>query len=124
MLTSKINGTQHLCKFSHCGFFYIFHYQQLFILFISFNLFYCNDICMAYVMLLNWRVILFFLCPIVESFEKGFMYHFAVACVIIDRTTIITNTLKKHNIMKSHDQSRDRPNLIETISYYNIPRLT
>ncbi len=46
-------------------------------------------------MLPDLRVELFFVCPIVESFEKIFMRHLAVGYVIIYRTTIIPNALDK-----------------------------
>ncbi len=50
---------------------------------------------MAYIMLPDLQVVLFFVFPIVESFEKIFMQRLAVGCVIIYRTTIILNTLDK-----------------------------
>ncbi len=46
-------------------------------------------------MLLDLRVVLFFVCTIVESFEKVFMRRPTVGCVIIYRTTIIPNALDK-----------------------------
>ena len=50
---------------------------------------------MAYVMLSNLRVVLFFVCPIVEHFKKVFMRHFAMGNILVYRTTIIPNTLNK-----------------------------
>ncbi len=50
---------------------------------------------MAYVMLLDLRVVLFFVCPIIENFEKVFIRRLAVGCFIIYRTTIILNALDK-----------------------------
>ena len=50
---------------------------------------------MAYIMLPNLQVVLFFVFPIVESFEKVFMCRFTIDCVIIYYTTIILNTLNK-----------------------------
>ena len=46
-------------------------------------------------MLLDLRVVLFFVYFIVKSFEKIFMHRFAISCVIIYRTTIISNALDK-----------------------------
>ncbi len=50
---------------------------------------------MTYFILLDLQVVLFFVCLIVESFEKVFMRCLAVGCVIIYRTIIIPNVLDK-----------------------------
>ena len=50
---------------------------------------------MTYVMLPDLRVILFFVYPIIESFEKVFICCLAVGYIIIYRTTIILNALDK-----------------------------
>ena len=50
---------------------------------------------MAYVMLPNLRVVLFFVCSVVESFKKVFMRHLAMGSIVVYRTTIIPNTLDK-----------------------------
>ncbi len=50
---------------------------------------------MTYIMLPDLQVILFFVYPIVESFEKIFIHRLTVDCIIIYRTTIIPNALDK-----------------------------
>ena len=50
---------------------------------------------MAYVMLPNLQVVLFFVCPVVESFKKVFMRRLAMGSIVVYRTTIIPNTLDK-----------------------------
>ncbi len=50
---------------------------------------------MAYIMLPDLQVGLFYVCPIVESFDKLFMRRLTVGCVIIYRITIIPNVLDK-----------------------------
>ena len=50
---------------------------------------------MAYVMLPDLQVILFFDCPIVENFEKVFMRCLTLGYVIIYCTTVILNALDK-----------------------------
>ena len=50
---------------------------------------------MTYIMLPDLQVVLFFVCPIIESLEKIFMCCLAVGCVIIYRTAIIPNALDK-----------------------------
>ena len=46
-------------------------------------------------MLSNLQIVLFFICLIVKSFEKIFMRHFLISCIIIYCTTIILNLLDK-----------------------------
>ena len=56
---------------------------------------------MAYIMLPDLQVVLFFVCPIVQSFEKLFMRRLAVGYIIIYHTIIIPNILNKvANCMK------------------------
>ncbi len=50
---------------------------------------------MAYIMLPDLQVVLFFISPIVESFEKVFIHRFAMGYVLIYHTTIIPNTPDK-----------------------------
>ncbi len=50
---------------------------------------------MEYVMLPDLQLKLIFVCPIIESFEKIFMHHHTISCVIIYCITIIPNTLDK-----------------------------
>ena len=50
---------------------------------------------MACIMLPDLQVILFFVCFIIESFEKVFMCYFTMSYDIIYRITIILNTLDK-----------------------------
>ena len=56
---------------------------------------------MVYVMLPHLQVVLFFVCFIVETFERIFMRRLAMGCVIINCTTIILNAMDKvANIIK------------------------
>ena len=41
------------------------------------------------------QVVLFFVCFIIESFEKVFMHHFAMGYIIIYHIIIIPNVLDK-----------------------------
>ena len=50
---------------------------------------------MAYVILSNLQVVLFFVYLIIEGFKKVFMYHFAMGNIIVYRTTIISNIFNK-----------------------------
>ena len=50
---------------------------------------------MAYIILSNLQVVLFFICPIVKSFKKIFMRRLAIGSIIVYCTTIIPNTLDK-----------------------------
>ena len=50
---------------------------------------------MAYVMLSNLQVVLFFVCPIVERFKKIFMYRLAMGNIVVYPTIIILNTFNK-----------------------------
>ncbi len=38
--------------------------------------------------------------------------------------TLVDREVSEYNVMKSHNQLRNGSNLIETISYHNVPRLT
>ena len=56
---------------------------------------------MAYIILPNLQVVFFFVCPVIESFKKVFIYHLAINSIVVYRTTIIPNTLDKvANYMK------------------------
>ncbi len=50
---------------------------------------------MAYVMVSDLQVVLFFVCFIIKNFENIFIRHLVVGYIIIYRTTIIPNTLDK-----------------------------
>ena len=50
---------------------------------------------MAYIMLVNLQVVLFFVCPIVENFKKVFICRLTMSNIVVYRTTIIPNTLNK-----------------------------
>ena len=50
---------------------------------------------MAYIILPNLRVILFFVCPIIESFKKILMRRLAMGSIVVYHTIIIPNTLDK-----------------------------
>ena len=50
---------------------------------------------MAYVILLNLQVILFFIHLIVKHFKKKFICHFAMDNIVVYHTIIIPNTLNK-----------------------------
>lgn len=50
---------------------------------------------MAYVMLSNLRVVLLFICPIIESFNKVFIRHLPIDSIVVYCTTIIANTPDK-----------------------------
>ena len=52
-------------------------------------------------MLSNLRVILFFICPIIERFKKILMCRLAMGSIVVYYTTIILNILNKvANYMK------------------------
>ncbi len=56
---------------------------------------------MAYVMLLNLRIILFFIYSVIERFKKVFIHRFTMGSIVVYRTTIIANTLNEvANCMK------------------------
>ena len=46
-------------------------------------------------MLPNLRVVLFFVCPIIESFKKVFMRRLAMGNIVVYYTTKIPNILDK-----------------------------
>ena len=46
-------------------------------------------------MLQNLQVLLFFICPVVESFKKIFMHRLAIDSIIVYCTTIFLNILDK-----------------------------
>lgn len=48
-----------------------------------------------YIILINLQVILLFVCTVVKSFEKVFIYLLAMVYIIVYRTTIIPNVLDK-----------------------------
>ena len=50
---------------------------------------------MVYVILPNLQVVFFFICPIIESFKKLFIYRFTMDNIVVYRTTIIANILDK-----------------------------
>ena len=50
---------------------------------------------MSHVMLPNVRFVLFFVCPIVESFKKILMRRLVIRSIVVYRTTIIPNALNK-----------------------------
>ena len=50
---------------------------------------------MAYVMLSNLQVVLFFVHLIVERFKKVFIYHLIIGNIVVYRTIIISNILNK-----------------------------
>lgn len=50
---------------------------------------------MAYVMLSNLLVVLFFVYPIVKLFKKIFMHHLAIKSIVIYCITIMLNMLNK-----------------------------
>lgn len=50
---------------------------------------------MMYVIQSNLQVVLFFVCFIVKSYEKIFLYHLDIGCIIVYCTTIISNILDK-----------------------------
>ena len=50
---------------------------------------------MTYIILSNLRVILLFVCPIIECFKKIFMRRFAIGSIVVYHITIILNTLNK-----------------------------
>ena len=50
---------------------------------------------MTYIMLPNLRIVLFFISPVVKSFKKVFMSYFAMSCIIVYSTSIISNALGK-----------------------------
>ena len=50
---------------------------------------------MAYVMLPNLQIILFFICSIVKSFKKIFVRRLAIGSIVVYCTTIILNTTNK-----------------------------
>ena len=50
---------------------------------------------MLHVILLNLRLVLFFVCFVVENFKKVFIYHLAMSSIVVYRTTVIPNTLNK-----------------------------
>ena len=56
---------------------------------------------MAYIMLPNLQFVLFFICPIEESFKILFIYHLAMGNIIVYHTIIISNILNNvANCMK------------------------
>ncbi len=48
---------------------------------------------MAYVILSNLRVVLLFVCPIIDHFKKVFMCHLTMGSIVVYHTTIIQNIL-------------------------------
>ena len=50
---------------------------------------------MVYIMLSNLRVVLLFVCPIVERFKKIFMHYFIINSIIVYYNIIFLNTLNK-----------------------------
>ena len=50
---------------------------------------------MTYIMLSNLQIVFFFVFPIVERFKKVFMHRFVIGSIVVYRTIIIPNTLKK-----------------------------
>ena len=56
---------------------------------------------MSYVILPNLHLVLFLVCPIIESFKKLLMRRLAMGSIVVYYTTIILNTLNKAtNCMK------------------------
>ena len=50
---------------------------------------------MAYIILSDLQVVLFFVFLIIENFEKIFIYYLIIRCIIIYHTIIIPNILDK-----------------------------
>ena len=50
---------------------------------------------MSHIMLLNFRLILFFVCPIVENIKKILIRRLAIGNIVVDCTIIISNTWNK-----------------------------
>ena len=50
---------------------------------------------MTYVLPPDLQVVHFFICPIIENFEKVFMRSFAVGYILIYRNIIISNAIDK-----------------------------
>ena len=50
---------------------------------------------MAWVILPNLRLVLFFVCLVMESFKKVLMHRLPMGDIVVYRTTIISNTRNK-----------------------------
>ncbi len=50
---------------------------------------------MPHVVLPSLRLVLFFVCFVVEKVKKVFMRHLAISSIVVYYTTIISNTLNK-----------------------------
>lgn len=50
---------------------------------------------MLHIMLLNLQTVLLFICLAIETFEKIFMHHFSIGCIMVYHTIIILNILDK-----------------------------
>lgn len=93
----KIIRTQCLSHLCRCSCIYSIFWQHfLFPGFLqNYYIFYCNNIGMAYVILLNLQLILFFVCLVIKSFRKIFMRCLTMASIIVYHITIIRNILNK-----------------------------